>query len=76
MRNKKKKISLKRVLFTVVPIVLIILTITIGIYTKNKNDRNGVFSILEKRWIEKNKSTVVDVSVLNDLPLSIPQDIK
>ena len=69
MRNKKKKISLKRVLFTVVPIVLIILTITIGIYTKNKNDRNGVFSILEKRWIEKNKSTVVDVSVLNDLPL-------
>ena len=68
MKNKKKKISLKKVFLILIPIILAV-AIGIGIYTKNKNDKNGVFSILEKRWIEKNKSTVVDVSILNDLPL-------
>lgn len=67
--KKKKKISLKRTLLFIIPILIIGIGLFIGLYTKNKNDQNGVFSILEKRWIEKNQSKVVDVSVINDLPL-------
>ena len=68
MKRKNKKINAKKIIF-ISFIVLIIGLIVFGIYTKNRNDKNGVFSILEKRWIEKNKSTVIDVSILNDIPL-------
>ena len=68
MRKRNKKINLKKILLIIIPIIIIIL-IAIGISTKNRNDKNGVFSIIEKRWIEKNKSSVVDISILNDLPL-------
>ena len=43
--------------------------IIFAIFINNKNDENGVFSLLEKRWIEKNKSKIVDVAVLNDVPI-------
>lgn len=69
MKNKKKKFNLKKILLISIPIILISLAIIIGIYYTNKNNSNGVFSILEKRWIEKNKSSVIDVSILNDVPI-------
>ena len=69
MKKKNKKLNLKKIIIVLALLVFVVGAISIGIYTKNKNDRNGVFSILEKRWIEKNKSTVIDVSILNDLPL-------
>ncbi len=70
MKNKKnKKINIRKVLFIGIPIVIILITILIGVYFTNKNNKNGVFSILEKRWIEKNKSTVIDISILNDVPI-------
>ncbi len=68
-KKSKKTINMKKILMIVLPVVIVSIIIFIGVYVKNKNDENGVFSILEKRWIEKNKSTVVDVSIINDLPL-------
>ncbi|MBP3635669.1 MAG: diguanylate cyclase [Bacilli bacterium] len=68
-KKNKKKINIMKLLVITIPIFIIVVTLIIGIYIKNRNDQNGVFSVLEKRWIEKNKSTVIDVSVLNDLPL-------
>ena len=67
--KKKKSINKKRLTLVLIPLFLFILLIGIAVIINNKNDKNGVFSLLEKRWIEKNKSTVVDVSVLNDLPI-------
>ena len=67
--KKKKNVNKKRVALIVIPIILLILIIGFATAINKKNDKNGVFSLLEKRWIEKNKSTVVDVSVLNDLPI-------
>ena len=67
--KNNKKINLKKVLFITVPIFIVILIACISMYISNRNDKNGVFSILEKRWIEKNKSTKIDVSILNDLPI-------
>ena len=67
--KKKKSINKKRLTLVLIPLFLFILLIGIAVIINNKNDENGVFSLLEKRWIEKNKSIVVDVSVLNDLPI-------
>ena len=69
MKNKKKKMSMKKILLIVIPIFIVLGGIFIGIKIKSNNDANGVFSILENRWIENNKSTVIDVSILNDLPI-------
>ena len=69
MKNKKKKMSLKKILLITIPIFVILVGLIIGISIKNNNDANGVFSILENRWIENNKSNVIDVSILNDLPI-------
>ena len=69
MKKKNKKFNTRKLLLIGIPLVIILILITVGVYTKNKNDKNGVFSILEKRWIEKNANTVVDISIVNDLPL-------
>ena len=68
MKRKNKKLSLKRII-VISLLVVTVFFIAFGIYTRNNNNKNGVFSILEKRWIEKNASKVIDVSIINDLPL-------
>ena len=70
MKNKKKKkVNAKKI----IAIIIVLAIILIGGFTaykvKSSNDEKGVFSVLEKRWIEKNKSTVIDVSILNDIPI-------
>ncbi len=69
MKKKNKKINMKKIIFISISLIIIVSIILISLYIKNRNDQNGVFSILEKRWIEKNKSTKIDVSILNDLPI-------
>ncbi len=68
MKNKKS-IDIKKIIIIFIILGIIIACGIISLNIKNKNDANGVFSVLEKRWIEKNKSTVVDVSILNDIPI-------
>ncbi|MBO6194996.1 MAG: GGDEF domain-containing protein [Bacilli bacterium] len=67
--KKKKNINRKRIALFVIPVILLAVIIVFATIINNKNDQNGVFSLLEKRWIEKNKSKIVDVSVLNDVPI-------
>jgi len=69
MKRKTKRIKVKKIVILTIIFAVIVGLIGYGIYSKNRNDREGVFSILEKRWIEKNKSQVVDVSILNDITL-------
>lgn len=65
----KKKFN-KKGLALLIAILLILLGIIIFFVTKNNNsDNDGKFSVLEKKWIEKNQSKVIDVSVINDLPI-------
>ncbi len=68
-RNKNKKINFKKIVTISIVLVLLIIVGIVSIILKNKNDQNGVFSVLEKRWIEKNKNEVIDVSILNDIPI-------
>ena len=67
--KKKKNVNKKRVALIIIPIVLLVIIIMFATIINNKNDKNGVFSLLEKRWIEKNKTRIVDVSIINDVPI-------
>lgn len=54
--------------------ILIILGIVfafclLGFYVVTKQDKNTSFTIFEKQWLENNKSKVVDISILKDIPV-------
>ena len=67
--KKKKNVSKRKILLITLPLVLLAIIIVIAFSVNKRNNEQGVFSLLEKRWIEKNKNTSVDVSVLNDIPI-------
>ena len=66
---KKKNVNKKRTLLIALPLALLAIIIIVAISINKSNNEKGVFSLLEKRWIEKNKNTSVDVSVLNNIPI-------
>ncbi len=67
--RRKKNLKRKRIIITSA-IIAFIVVIGIIIFLVNlHNKKNGVFSVLEQRWIEKNSQEVVDVSVINDVPI-------
>ena len=57
MKNKKK--------FIIIPCILVLLTVCC-IYFFTKQDKNTSFTILEKQWLESNKSKVIDISILKE----------
>ena len=67
--NKKKNVNKKKILLIGLPLVLLAIIVFVAIAVNKSNNEKGVFSLLEKRWIEKNKNISVDVSVLNDIPI-------
>ncbi len=67
--KKRKNINKKKILLIALPLVILAVITAIALSVNKSNNEKGVFSLLEKRWIEKNKNTSVDVSVLNDIPI-------
>ena len=67
--KKKKNLNYKRIFILTFVIVLIAVLVTTIITIDKKNEKKGVFSILEKRWIEKNESKIIDISILNNVPI-------
>ena len=65
----KKNINKKKILLITIPLIILAAIVVVAFSVNKKNNENGVFNLLEKRWIEKNKNTSVDVSVLNDIPI-------
>ena len=62
-----KKNSKKKLIFFIVFIVLIIGTIFTYIMLNNKD--KYALSLEENKWIENNKQNVIDIAVINDIPL-------
>ena len=60
MKSKKK--------FIIIPCIVVFLTV-FCIYFFTKQDKNTSFTILEKQWLESNKSKVIDISILKDIPV-------
>ncbi len=67
--KRKKNLKRKRLIVVSSIIVGVLLIGTIIFLINRNNKNNGVFSVLEQRWLEKNASQVVDISVLNDVPI-------
>lgn len=60
MKNKKS-------IFIVLGVIILLgLSIT---YLFTKQDKNTSFTLLEKQWLESNKSKVIDMSILKDIPV-------
>ncbi|MDD2435245.1 MAG: GGDEF domain-containing protein [Bacilli bacterium] len=50
-------------------ITILILISAIGFFTLNREDNDTTLTILEKRWIENNKNTIIDLGILNNVSL-------
>ena len=61
---KKKKI----VIISIIIAVLAIIGTGIYLYL-NKEDKKTTLTILEKQWIEKNENEVIDLSIVNNVPV-------
>ncbi|HIT10849.1 MAG TPA: GGDEF domain-containing protein [Candidatus Onthousia faecigallinarum] len=60
---------MKKKLFIILPIV-VVLSVFIGVSVYyNRADANTALNVNEKKWVEENSSTVVDFEVLNNYPL-------
>ena len=67
--RRKKNLKRKKLIITASIIGAVLLIGLIIFFVNRNNKNNGVFSVLEQRWIEKNSSEVVDISVINDVPI-------
>ena len=68
-KKKEKNLNYKRIgilFFILISFIVLIITF---ISINKRNESKGAYSLLEKRWIEKNSNKVVDVSILNDIPI-------
>ena len=61
-----KKRNNKLLVLTLAGIIFVVL---LGIFILNYSKDDSSFSILEKKWINDNKSNVIDISVFNDVPV-------
>lgn len=59
----------KRNIIILVLIVLGFLVLGTGYYMVNKSDQKTTLTIVEKKWIESNKNKVIDLSVINEIPV-------
>lgn len=59
MKNKKLIIS----------IVVIVILLIGSYFFFFKQDKNSTLTLAEKKWIESNKNDVIDIGVLNDVPV-------
>lgn len=60
MKNKKVIIPL---------IIIVIILILGGVYIFTKEDKKTTLNLIEKQWIESNKNTVMDIGLINEVPI-------
>ena len=62
MKNKK----------ILIPIIIVLVLTIVGLITyfvAFKQDKNTTLTLIEKQWIEKNKSKLIDLSIINNIPM-------
>lgn len=57
-------------LITIITTILILFIIGIGTYTLFfKEDKKSTLTIIEKQWIEDNKNDIIDLGIVNNVPV-------
>lgn len=59
----------KKTIITLIVCVLLVFISSIIYFILNKQDKNTTLTILEKQWIEKNKNNIIDLSIVNNIPV-------
>ena len=62
MKNKK--------IIIISIVIIIILILSLGTYyIFTKEDKDTTLNLLEKQWIENNKNKVIDMGIVNEIPV-------
>ncbi len=59
----------KKILITILSIVLAIIIGLVVYFVFFKQDRNTTLTLIERQWIENNKNKVIDLSIVNEVPI-------
>ena len=59
----------KRIMITTSIAVIILILTGIFFWIFNKEDKNTTLTLLEKQWIESNKNKIIDISLINNIPI-------
>lgn len=60
---------MKKKLIIFIPIVIAIVTFIFVYRYYNHQDKNTTLTVSEKRWVQENNSTTIDIEVVNDYPI-------
>ena len=57
-------------IITIVSTILVLFVLGFGTYTLFfKEDKNSTLTIIEKQWIEDNKNNIIDLGIVNNIPI-------
>ncbi len=59
----------KRIIFIILIVLGLSLTTGIIYYKVTKEDKKTSLNLLEKQWIDKNKNNIIDVALINNIPI-------
>lgn len=59
----------KRIIISIVVLVLLVIIGFTGYFVFIKQDENTTLTLIDKKWIEDNKNTIIDLGIVNDVPV-------
>jgi len=59
----------KKVLIPIIAVAVLLIVGFIIYFVAFKEDKNTTLTLLEKQWIENNKSKLIDLSIVNNVPM-------
>ena len=60
---------MKKKIIIILPILIAVIAFVFVYRYYNKEDKSTTLTVVEKKWIEDNEDTVLDIEVVNDYPL-------
>ena len=59
----------KQVIITSITLIVILILGWVFYYFFLNQDEKSTLTIVEKKWIEKNKNNIVDIGIINNIPI-------
>lgn len=70
MKLKRKKAKMKNLIARIFIILAVLLVVGVGVYYfLTAEDEDNGLTLLEKQWVENNKSVLVDIDIPNNIYL-------
>lgn len=59
----------KRIIISSLVLIILLLGVSISYYIITKEDKVTTLNLIEKQWIESNKNNVIDMSIVDSIPI-------